>query len=110
MGSVYAWFNRGNTKTDWTYPNGKNLLFSDEDGKASDSNLISFIRKSIHKERKYEYFMIGKANGLTKAGLARITQSIEAFVYCILGSHVNVRTSILGIVEALIRLELNFLY
>ena len=34
--------------------------------------------------------------GLTKAGQARINQSIEAFVYCILGAQVNVRSSILG--------------
>ena len=33
---------------------------------------------------------------MTKAGLARINQSIEAFVYCILGAQVNVRSSIIG--------------
>jgi len=33
---------------------------------------------------------------LTQAGLARINQSIEAFVYCVLGAQVNVRSSILG--------------
>lgn len=32
------------------------------------------------------------AHGLTKAGL----QSIEAFMYCVLGEQVNVRSSILG--------------
>ena len=36
------------------------------------------------------------AAGLTQAGLSRINQSIEAFVYCILGAQVNVRSSILG--------------
>ena len=30
------------------------------------------------------------------AGLSRINQSIVAFVYCVLGSQVNVRSSILG--------------
>ena len=34
--------------------------------------------------------------GLTQAGFPRINQSIEAFVYCILGAQVNVRSSILG--------------
>ena len=34
--------------------------------------------------------------GLTQAGLSRINQSIEAFIYCILGAQVNVRSSILG--------------
>ena len=33
---------------------------------------------------------------MTQAGLSRINQSIEAYVYCILGSQVNVRSSILG--------------
>ena len=33
---------------------------------------------------------------LTETGQARINQSIEAFVYCILGAQVNVRSSILG--------------
>ena len=31
-----------------------------------------------------------------QAGLSRINQSIEAFVYCILGAQVNIRSSILG--------------
>ena len=33
---------------------------------------------------------------MTQAGLSRINQSVEAFVYCILGVQVNVRNSILG--------------
>ena len=33
---------------------------------------------------------------MTKAGQARLNQSIEAFVYCILGAQVNVRSGILG--------------
>ena len=38
----------------------------------------------------------GPLNGLSQAGMARLNQSIEAFVYCILGAQVNVRSSILG--------------
>ena len=34
--------------------------------------------------------------GLTQAALSRINQPIKAFVYCILGAQVNVRSSILG--------------
>ena len=41
-------------------------------------------------------FVPDKAEGLTQAGLSRINQSIEAFVYCVLGAQVNVRSSILG--------------
>ena len=45
---------------------------------------------------QYNWFAPNKASGLTQAGLSRINQSIEAFVYCILGAQVNVRSSILG--------------
>ena len=47
-------------------------------------------------KNQYEYFFPPKSVGLTKAGLARINQSIEAFVYCILGSQVQTRSSIIG--------------
>ncbi|KAL9954575.1 hypothetical protein ACROYT_G042133 [Oculina patagonica] len=43
-----------------------------------------------------DWFCPNGAEGLTQAGLRRINQSIEAFVYCVLGSQVNVRSSILG--------------
>ena len=34
--------------------------------------------------------------GLTQAGLSRLNQSIEAFIYCVQGEQVNVKSSILG--------------
>ena len=40
--------------------------------------------------------MPDKVNGLSQAGLSRLNQSVEVFVYCILGAQVNVRSSILG--------------
>ena len=40
--------------------------------------------------------MSGSSQGLTKGGLSRINQSIEAFVYCILGSQAQTRNGILG--------------
>ena len=40
--------------------------------------------------------MPATSSGLTQAGLARLNQSIEAFCYCVLGAHVNTRSSILG--------------
>jgi len=45
---------------------------------------------------QYDWFAPKYASGLTQAGLSRINQSIEAFVYCILGGQVNVRSSIIG--------------
>ena len=35
----------------FNYPEGKNVLFSDEGGKASDGNLIYFIRNDYDKDR-----------------------------------------------------------
>ena len=69
--------------------------FSDEGGTASDGNLIQYITNSS-SESQYEHFVIPISCGLTKAGQVRINQSFEAFVYCILGAQVNVRSSILG--------------
>lgn len=39
--------------------------------------------------------MANSSNGLSQAGMARLNQSIEAYVYCLLGAQVNVRSSIL---------------
>jgi len=47
-------------------------------------------------DRQFDWFAPNTANDLTQVGLSRINQSIEAFVYCILGTQVNVRSSILG--------------
>ena len=71
------------------------LELSDEGGKTSDGNLIQYIT-SESSENQYEHFVLSVSYGLTKDGQARINQSIEAFVYCILGAQVNVRSSILG--------------
>ena len=94
LGSVYIWVSyQGPSKTDYSYP-GFNK-FKDEGGKASDGNLLQYIINS-ETEDQYEYFLNRVSNGLTNAGQARLNQSIEALVYCVLGAQVNVRSSILG--------------
>ncbi|CAH3172588.1 unnamed protein product, partial [Porites lobata] len=60
------------------------------------SHLIYFSRNDDDTERQFKYFMIEDSSGLSQAGLSRLNQSIEAFVYSILGAQVNVRSSILG--------------
>ena len=45
---------------------------------------------------QHDWFTPNTASGLTQAGLACINQSIKAFVHCILGAQVNMRSSILG--------------
>ena len=57
--------------------------------------LIYYIEPDV--TTPYDWFAPKTAAGLTQAGLSRVNQSIEAFVYCILGAQVNVRSSILGV-------------
>ena len=59
--------------------------------------MISYIEPDEKAATQYDWFVPKTSSGLTQAGLSRINQSIEAFVYCILGAQVNVRSSILGI-------------
>ena len=93
-GSVYIWVSYvGPTETDSSYP-GFNK-FSDEGGEGSKGNLLQYILNSETSDG-YEYFLTRVSNGLTNAGQARLNQSIEALVYCVLGAQVNVRSSILG--------------
>ena len=93
LGHVYV-YAQGATKTEFEYP-GFNK-FSDEGGKAIKGNLIYYIEPDKIAATQYDWFAPKTAAGLTQAGLSRINQSIEAFVYCILGAQVNVRSSILG--------------
>ena len=85
----------------WTYPpatlqNSSSQRFEDEGGKEKDGNQIDFIRNDQGAESQFEHFILNKADGLTQSGLARMNQSIETFVYCVLGAQVNARSRILG--------------
>ena len=96
LGDVYIGVSgHGPMKTGAEYPGGFNK-FADEGGKAKDGNLLAFIEPDGAASSQYDRFAPNKSSGLTQAGLARINQSIEAFVYCILGAQVNVRSSIIG--------------
>ena len=70
--------------------------FSDEGGSGSKGYFIYYIEPDDAAYGQADWFRPNVAESLTQAGLARINQSIEAFVYCLLGSQVNVRSSILG--------------
>ena len=97
LGSVYVYASYiGPAKEEGDiYPDGAKT-FSDEGGKGKDGNLIYYIKPDDDAYGQADWFCPNVAEGLTQAGLARINQSIEAFVYCVLGSQVNVRSSILG--------------
>ena len=95
LGSVYIYVtNIGPDKTSMSYPGYDK--FSDEGGSGSKGNLIYYIEPDDVAYSQADWFCPNVAEGLTQAGLSRINQSIEAFVYCVLGSQVNVRSSILG--------------
>jgi len=94
LGDVFIWVSGvGPYKTSYKYPDFNK--FSDEGGSAIKGNLIQYIENTV-SSHQYEHFVTPVSYGLTNAGQARINQSIEAFVYCILGSQVNVRSSIIG--------------
>ena len=94
LGSVYIGVTgHGAMKTGTAWPGGF-YKFSDEGGSATKGNQLYFMKPEDVEQ--YDWFAPNKSAGLTKAGLARINESIEAFVYCILGAQVNVRSSIIG--------------
>ena len=97
LGSVYIYVsNVGPSKEAGDeYPSGSKK-FSDEGGTGSKGNLIYYIEPGDSAYAQADWFCPNVGEGLTQAGLSRINQSIEAFVYCVLGSQVNVRSSILG--------------
>ena len=77
-----------------TWPS-KRHLFKDEGGDDGKGNLISLIRNDDAKAQ-YSWFVPVKGIGLTRRGMGRINRSLEAFVYCVLGAQVNIRSGIVG--------------
>ena len=108
LGSVFEYFSySGYTKTPFKYPS-KETKFEDEGGRASDGNLVPYI-ENTEARNQYEYFLCPVSHGLTSAGLSRINQSIESFCYAILGSQVDVRSSIDGSQGSSIETQRQFL-
>ena len=108
LGSVFEYFSySGYTKTPFKYPS-KETKFEDEGGRASDGNLVPYI-ENTEARNQYEYFLCPVSHSLTSAGLSRINQSIESFCYAILGSQVDVRSSIAGSQGSAIETQRQFL-
>ena len=108
LGSVFEYFtNSGYTKKPFKYPS-KETKFEDEGGRASDGNLVPYI-ENTEARNQYEYFLCPVSHGLTSAGLSRINQSIESFCYAILGSQVDVCSSIAGSQGSAIETQRQFL-
>ena len=108
LGSVFEYFtNSGYFKTPFKYPS-KETKFEDEGGRASDGNLVPYI-ENTEARNQYEYFLCPVSHGLTSAGLSRINQFIESFCFAILGSQVDVRSSIAGSQGSSIETQREFL-
>ena len=108
LGSVFEYFSySGYTKTPYEYPS-KETKFEDEGGRASDGDLVPYI-ENTEARNQYEYFLCPVSHGLTSAGLSRINQSIESLCYAILGSQVDVRSSISGSQGSAIETQRQFL-
>ena len=60
---------------------------------------ISYMKRGAQTIRSlddYKLFVATKSNGLTKTGQLLFQQSIESFVYCVLGAQANTRWTIVG--------------
>ena len=95
LGEVFIYYtNEGYVKTPYDYPN-ITMKFADDGGKAEDGNLIPYIENTLAK-KQYEYFVHFDSHSLTSAVLSRINQSIEVYIFCILGAQVNATSGITG--------------
>ena len=73
----------------------KVYLFEDEGATARKGNRIYNIH-NLDGKKQYSWFVPSSGVGLTRRGMGRINRSLEAFVYCVLGAQVNIRSGIVG--------------
>ena len=60
---------------------------------------ISYMKRGAQTIRSlddYKLFVASKSNGLTRTGQLLFQQSIESFIYCVLGAQANTRWPIVG--------------
>ena len=82
--------------TTWSNSWPQNLIRFRDEG-LSDFKIQRVIQYIKNSETRQEgWFMLRESYGLTMAGKGRLNRSIEAFVYCVLGAQVNIRSSIIG--------------
>ena len=70
-------------------------LFEDEGATARKGNRIYNIH-NLDGKKQYSWFVPNRGVGLTRRGMGRLNRSLEAFVYCVLGAQVNIRSGIVG--------------
>ena len=60
---------------------------------------ISYMKRgaqTIRSLEDYKLFVASKSNGMTRTGQLLFQQSVESFIYCVLGAQANTRWSIVG--------------
>ena len=103
MGDVYIHYSGESELYDIDQYNGAKgsywprgvYLFGDEGGTSRKGNHITNIHNKLAKTQ-YSWFVPSEGIGLTRRGMGRINRSLEAFVYCVLGAQVNIRSGIVG--------------
>ena len=104
LGDIHAQFFHSGRKskvinlksTTWSNSWPQNFFKFRDEG-LSDFNIERVIQYIMNPEPHREgWFMLRESYGLTMAGKGRLNRSIEAFVYCVLGAQVNMRSSITG--------------
>ena len=66
------------------------------------------MRNDQGADKRFKYFVPNYSQGLTKAGLARINQSIEAYCYCILSAQARTRSTNHGVSSGAIEIQRKF--
>ena len=61
----------------------------------NDMYLIAYLKNDDSADQAF-WYLLQQSYGLTTPGMGRLNRSIEAFVYCVLGAQVNMRSSIVG--------------
>ena len=103
-GLGYTW-TTGSGDRNMVY-NGRDFFLTDKD-KYYKSGLHKIRRQDQQRARiylmkntdaagQYNRFVAAAGKGLTMSGLARLSESVCAYVYCILGSQARIRSSIVG--------------
>ena len=103
-GLGYTWTTGAGDKN--TVYNGRDFFLTPND-KYYISGLHKIRRPDLQRKRiylmkntdaagQYNRFVATAGTGLTMAGLARLSESVCAYVYCILGAQARVRSSIVG--------------
>lgn len=114
LGFLYIHYSNGDyAEKGWQYlttlSNPSNQRFADEGGTDVKGNKLDHIRNDQGADRQFEHFVHETTQGLTQSCPSRLNQSIEAFVYCVIGAQVNLRSSILGDSRRAREAQMNFI-